>query len=122
MRSRPSRNWTRTTYDNKGFTLRGTLSTHEGERYPLGTIKPLSEADPKEKRPAHIHVNVSSGKSPVLTTQLHFKGDPWNHQGPAVQPSLMLAPRGMGSRQELRAISAPGRSSLLLDLGTTAGF
>jgi hypothetical protein len=29
----------------------------------------------------------------VLTTQLYFKGDPWNHHDAAVRPSLIMSPR-----------------------------
>lgn len=81
------------TYDNQGFTLRGKLHTDDDGRYTLRTIKPLHYGEPDDKRPAHIHVKVSSGSSPVLTTQLYFKGDPWNANDPAVRPSLMMTPR-----------------------------
>lgn len=81
------------TYDNKGFTLRGKLYTDDEGRYTLRTIKPLYYGDPDDKRPAHIHVKASSGNSPILTTQLYFKGDPWNYHDPAVRPSLIMAPR-----------------------------
>lgn len=81
------------TYDNQGFTLRGKLYTDDEGRYTLRTIKPLYYGLPDDKRPAHIHVKVSSGPSPVLTTQLYFKGDPWNANDPAVRPSLIMTPR-----------------------------
>ena len=79
-------------YDNAGFRLRGRLYTDDEGRYTLRTVKPLYYGDPGDKRPAHIHVKASSGKSPILTTQLYFKGDPWNRHDGAVRPSLMLAP------------------------------
>src|ERR1043165_3100918 len=44
-------------------------------------------------RPAHIHIKASSGKSPILTTQLYFKGDPWIHHDAGVRPSLIMSPR-----------------------------
>ncbi len=81
------------TYDNAGFRLRGRLYTDDEGRYTLRTIKPLSYGEENDKRPAHIHVKASSGTWPVLTTQLYFKGDPWNRHDPAVRPSLIMAPR-----------------------------
>jgi protocatechuate 3,4-dioxygenase beta subunit len=80
-------------YDNAGFRLRGRIFTNDEGRYTLRTLKPLYYGDPNDKRPAHIHVKASSGKAPVLTTQLYFKGDPWISNDPAVRPSLILAPR-----------------------------
>lgn len=80
-------------YDNKGFRLRGRIYTDEDGRYTLRTIKPLAYGEPNDKRPSHIHVKVSSGASHVLTTQLYFKGDPWNRRDQAVRPSLIMAPR-----------------------------
>jgi protocatechuate 3,4-dioxygenase beta subunit len=81
------------TYDNTGFKLRGKLYTDDDGRYTLRTIKPLYYGDAGDKRPAHIHVKASSGKAPILTTQLYFKGDPWNRHDPGVRPSLIMAPR-----------------------------
>lgn len=80
-------------YDNQGYKLRGKLFTDEEGRYTLRTIKPLAYGESNDKRPSHIHVKVSSGNSPILTTQLYFKGDPWNRHDPAVRPSLIMAPR-----------------------------
>jgi len=48
---------------------------------------------PGDMRPAHIHVKASSGKSPILTTQLYFKGDPWINNDAGVRPSLIMSPR-----------------------------
>ncbi|MCW5969402.1 MAG: hypothetical protein KIT57_12900 [Blastocatellales bacterium] len=80
-------------YDNKGFQLRGRLYTDDEGRYTLRTIKPLYYGEPRDKRPSHIHVKASFERSPILTTQLYFKGDPWNHHDVAVRPSLMMSPR-----------------------------
>jgi len=80
-------------YDNKGFRLRGRLYTDDEGRYTLRTIKPLYYGAPGDMRPSHIHVKASFEKSPILTTELYFKGDPWNHHDPGVRPSLILAPR-----------------------------
>ena len=83
-------------YDNSGFRLRGKLYTDEEGRYVLRTIKPLHYGEPGDMRPSHIHVKVSSGNSRILTTQLYFKGDPWNAHDPGVRPSLILSPRREG--------------------------
>ena len=80
-------------YDNQGFTLRGKLHTDDEGRYTLRTIKPLYYGPPGDMRPSHIHVKASFEKSPILTTQLYFKGDPWNAFDPGVRPSLTLSPR-----------------------------
>ncbi len=80
-------------YDNTGFRLRGKLLTDEQGRYTLRTIQPVAYGEPKDKRPAHIHVKASLGSGPVLTTQLYFQGDPWNRHDPGVRPSLVMAPR-----------------------------
>jgi len=80
-------------YDNMGFRLRGKLLTDEDGRYLLRTIKPASYGVPGDRRPAHIHVKVSSGTPRVLTTQLYFKGDPWNRYDAAVRPALIMVPR-----------------------------
>jgi len=81
------------TYDNRGFTLRGKLYTDDEGRYTLRTIKPLYYGAPGDMRPSHIHVKASFQKSPILTTQLYFKGDPWNATDAGVRPSLILSPR-----------------------------
>ena len=80
-------------YDNTGFLLRGKLYTDDEGRYTLRTVKPLYYGEPGDMRPAHIHVKASSGKSPILTTQLYFKGDPWIHNDAGVRPSLIMSPR-----------------------------
>ena len=80
-------------YDNAGFLLRGKLYTDDEGRYTLRTVKPLYYGEPGDMRPAHIHVKASSGKSPILTTQLYFKGDPWMHRDAGVRPSLSMSPR-----------------------------
>jgi protocatechuate 3,4-dioxygenase beta subunit len=81
------------TYDSAGFRLRGRIYTGDDGRYTLRTIKPLHYGEPDDMRPSHIHVKASSKDSAILTTELFFKGDPWNHHDAAVRPSLMLSPR-----------------------------
>ncbi len=80
-------------YDNTGFLLRGKLYTDDEGRYMLRTIKPLYYGDPGDMRPAHIHVKAGSRNSPILTTQLYFKGDPWIKNDAGVRPSLIMSPR-----------------------------
>ncbi len=80
-------------YDNEGYHLRGRLHTDENGRYTLRTIKPAAYGLPADKRPAHVHVKASFERGPILTTQLYFKGDPWNRQDPAVRPSLIMSPQ-----------------------------
>ena len=43
-------------------------------------------------RPAHIHVKVRAGGFRELTTQLYFKGDPFNQNDFGYLPSLELDP------------------------------
>ncbi|MDB6032837.1 MAG: Catechol 1,2-dioxygenase 1 [Verrucomicrobiales bacterium] len=80
-------------YDNTGFLLRGKLYTDDKGRYTLRSIKPLYYGEPGDMRPAHIHVKASFEKSPILTTELYFKGDPWIHRDAGVRPSLIMSPR-----------------------------
>ncbi len=80
-------------YDNKGYRLRGKVYADQEGRYLLRTIKPRAYGEPGDMRPSHVHVKASSGNSPILTTQLYFKGDPWNRHDPGVRPSLIMAPR-----------------------------
>ena len=80
-------------YDNQGYHLRGCIHTDETGRYTLRSIKPAAYGLPTEKRPAHVHVKASFERGPILTTQLYFKGDPWNLRDPDVRPSLILAPQ-----------------------------
>ena len=80
-------------YDNTGFRLRGRLYSGDDGRYTLRTIKPLHYGSPNDMRPAHIHVKASVENSPILTTQLYFKGDPWNRHDPDVRPTLIMSPR-----------------------------
>lgn len=79
-------------YDNEGFTLRGRLSTDRSGYYRIQTILPRYYRAGKTTRPAHIHVKVSAPGFPLLTTQLYFKGDPYNSIDRYVRPSLMLNP------------------------------
>lgn len=77
-------------YDNKGFTLRGRLQTDDSGRYRLETIMPKFYKAGETIRPAHLHLKVQGKGTPILTTQLYFKGDPYNYSDASVRPSLML--------------------------------
>jgi protocatechuate 3,4-dioxygenase beta subunit len=79
-------------YDNQEFSLRGRIHTDEFGRYELRTIKPKWYGADGDFRPAHIHVKAGAPGGPVLTTQLYFKGDPYNAIDPWVRPSLILSP------------------------------
>ena len=80
-------------YDNKGFTLRGRLKTDDAGRYKLLTIMPKFYKAGDTIRPAHIHLKVQGEGTPLLTTQLYFKGDPYNYSDASVRPSLILVPQ-----------------------------
>jgi protocatechuate 3,4-dioxygenase beta subunit len=80
-------------YDNQNFALRGRIHTDELGRYELRTIKPKWYGADGDFRPAHIHVKASAPGVPLFTTQLYFKGDPYNATDPWVRPSLILSPK-----------------------------
>jgi len=89
-------------YDNDGsqpapgpsqFRLRGQLKTNQKGRYKFKTIWP--GAYPIGNgiwRPSHIHVKIRSEGYRELTTQLYFKGDPYNDGDFGYKPSLELNP------------------------------
>jgi protocatechuate 3,4-dioxygenase beta subunit len=77
-------------YDNQGFTLRGRLMSGPSGVYQVETIVPKYYSAGSAIRPAHIHVKVRKGEGPVLTTQLYFRGDPYNYNDASVRPSLLL--------------------------------
>jgi len=80
-------------YDNKGYTLRGRLIADKDGNYRLRTIVPKYYKAGETIRPSHIHIKLSARAHPTLTTQLYFKGAPYNYIDPDVRPSLMLTPR-----------------------------
>jgi len=89
-------------YDNKGFRLRGKLHTDRSGNYRLETVLPRYYHAGKTTRPSHIHVKVSAPGFPLLTTQLYFKGDPYNGSDPYVRTSLMLDPTDTRSGKAAR--------------------
>jgi catechol 1,2-dioxygenase len=84
-------------YDNKGFTLRGIVIADDNGVYKLRTILPKHyKTGPNSYRPAHIHLKLRAAGCKELTTQLYFKGDPYNAVDSSVRPSLMLRPKDLG--------------------------
>ncbi|MGI8989034.1 MAG: dioxygenase [Bryobacteraceae bacterium] len=82
-------------YDNKGFNLRGRLKTDDNGFYRLETIMPKFYKAGDTIRPAHIHIKVQGKGTNLLTTQLYFKGDPYNYTDASVRPSLILMPKDL---------------------------
>ena len=83
------------------FHLRGMLQTNEAGRYEIETILPGRYPIPPnlpglEKyagltRPAHIHFRVMESLHIPVTTQLYFKGDPFNAKDPWASRKPTLA-------------------------------
>jgi protocatechuate 3,4-dioxygenase beta subunit len=88
-------------YDERGFTLRGTLRADANGRFRVRTIVPGHYLNGYQYRPAHLHVKVSAPGHRPLTTQLYFQGDPYNTTDPWIRPSLVLNPERDG--RSLRA-------------------
>jgi protocatechuate 3,4-dioxygenase beta subunit len=89
-------------YDNQGFTLRGRFETSRDGGYRLRTIVPRYYKAGNTIRPSHIHVKVSAPGSPLLTTQLYFRGAPYNYDDPEVRPALMLDPHAAAAGKQAR--------------------
>lgn len=77
-------------YDNKGFSLRTKLVTDARGNYHLTSILPGHYKNGDQFRPAHVHVKVHHPDHPTLTTQLYFKGDPYNAIDPWFAESRAL--------------------------------
>ena len=87
-------------YDNTGFTLRGIVIADDHGVYKLKTILPKHyKTGPNSYRPAHLHFKLRAPGCKELTTQLYFKGDPYNPVDTSVRPSLMLRPKDTGKGQ-----------------------
>ena len=87
-------------YDNTGFTLRGIVIADDHGVYKLKTILPKHyKTGPDSYRPAHLHFKLRAPGCKELTTQLYFKGDPYNPVDTSVRPSLMLRPKDTGKGQ-----------------------
>lgn len=85
-------------YDNSGFTLRGVVTADDNGVYKLQTIVPKHyKTGPNTYRPAHLHFKLRAPGCKELTTQLYFKGDPYNYVDSSVRPSLMLHPKDTGT-------------------------
>lgn len=88
-------------YDLQGDRLRGMLRTDENGRWSLRTGHPGHYRVGGTYRPAHIHVKVHANDRPPLTTQLYFRGDPYNDADPWFRQSLLIhtPPSGCSRRQ-----------------------
>lgn len=73
-------------YDNVGYKLRGHQFTDAQGRYTLETI--VAGLYPGRTR--HIHVKVQAPNQPVLTTQLHFPGEPGNARDGLFDSALLV--------------------------------
>lgn len=78
-------------YDNDGFRFRGTLITDKHGLWELHSITPGRYLNGDRYRPAHIHVKLHAPGHRALTTQLYFKGDPYNDGDPFIVESLVMA-------------------------------
>ncbi len=95
-------------YDNDGnddpapniFVLRGRLYSGSDGHFSFLTIVPGHYLNGAQYRPAHIHVTVSAPGFNPLTTQLYFKGDPYNDIDPFIKPSLIMAVNDLGSGKQ----------------------
>jgi protocatechuate 3,4-dioxygenase beta subunit len=64
-------------YDNKGYNLRGRITTDKDGRYVLDTIYPgRLHMGNTILRPSHVHVMVGIPGQPILTTQIYFENQP----------------------------------------------
>jgi catechol 1,2-dioxygenase len=61
---------------DENFRLRGQVFTNSRGEYEFDTIKPGQYDLGRGRRPAHIHMTISSPEYEPLTTQLYFAGDP----------------------------------------------
>ena len=67
-------------YDSaqSAYRLRGKIVSDSLGRYRFETVLPGRYGDAAGIRPAHLHAKVlTPGGNPLLTTQLHFAGDPY---------------------------------------------
>jgi protocatechuate 3,4-dioxygenase beta subunit len=64
-------------YDNKGYDLRGKITTDKDGKYVLDTIYPgRLHVGNTILRSSHIHVMVGIPGQPILTTQVYFENQP----------------------------------------------
>ena len=78
------------TYDNIGYTHRGHQFCDADGSYALATIIPGHYLNGATYRPAHVHVKAAGQNTDVLTTQLYFRGDPYNEGDPFIVDSLIM--------------------------------
>lgn len=76
------------------FRLRGRIKTDAKGRFEFLTIWPgRYKIGPQRWRPAHLHLKVSAPGCVPLTTQLYFKGDPYNAKDPWFDAGRALEPK-----------------------------
>jgi len=84
------------------FHNRARMLTDEHGYYEFETVHPGRYQLVKDVyRPAHIHFSIAAKGYRTLTTQLYFKGDPWNAKDSLIKKSLIipLVRRKVGKQQ-----------------------
>jgi protocatechuate 3,4-dioxygenase beta subunit len=96
-------------YDNKGFRLRGKVTTDRSGQFRFETVQPKGyPTGGGSYRCAHFHIKVHSPGKPSFTTELYFPGDPLNKQDSAFKESraVKLSPDGSGRAAEYDLVLA----------------
>jgi protocatechuate 3,4-dioxygenase beta subunit len=89
-------------YDNEGFRLRGHQFADRDGQFRVETIKPGAYGDMMFRRTPHIHVKVQGRRTPLLTTQLYFPGEPLNDQDGIFDERLIMSVQPNGDRLDAR--------------------
>ncbi|MCI0641606.1 MAG: hypothetical protein L0Y72_25315 [Gemmataceae bacterium] len=81
------------------FRFRGKVKADKDGKYEFTTLFPGAyQIGPKQYRPPHIHFKLTQPGYKELTTQLYFKGDPYNKLDPFYHPTLEIEPAQKGDR------------------------
>lgn len=83
-------------YDMTGFAFRGHQFTDSTGAFRLTTIVPGLYPG----RTRHLHVKAQAPGEPVLTTQLHFPGEPRNATDMIYDPALLMNVRSAGNGRQ----------------------
>jgi protocatechuate 3,4-dioxygenase beta subunit len=89
-------------YDATGYRLRGVFVADAQGAFSIPTILPGRYLNGNTYRPRHLHVKVSAPGHPTLTTQLYFKGDPYNTVDEFIRPSLIMPLGRVGTARTAR--------------------
>ena len=93
------------------YLLRGRLRTESDGTYAFQTVKPAPYGAMGRKRPPHIHVKIRADGYRPFTTQLCFKGDPYQDTDPiqAFRPELAMPVERVTSavRADRLGVAAP---------------